>query len=100
MSGQDFYRKGADTVMIIKSNTLVEAGFDLTEVEHDLMTLAINKLHRLQSGSRRVMISATEFAVANRVNEVYAYRALKDATKVLGDRKLKFTLYLDNTIQA
>lgn len=97
---QNFYRKGADRIMIIKSNTLVEAGYDLTEAEQDLMTLAVNKLHRLQSGSRRVMISAQEFAAANRVNEVYAYRALKDAAKVLGERKLKFTLYLDKNIQA
>ena len=66
---QNFYRKGADRIMIIKSNTLVEAGYDLTEAEQDLMTLAVNKLHRLQSGSRRVMISAQEFAAANRVNE-------------------------------
>jgi len=35
---QNFYQKGADSVMIIKSNTLVEAGYDLTEAEQDLMT--------------------------------------------------------------
>ena len=86
--------------MIIKSNTLVEAGYDLTQAEQDLMTLAVNKLHRLKSGSRRVMISAQEFAAANRVNEVYAYRALKDTAKILGDRKLRFTLYIDKNIQA
>ena len=45
-----FYKKGANEVMIIKSNTLVEAGYDLTEAEQDLMTLAVNKLHRLKSG--------------------------------------------------
>lgn len=100
MTMQSFYKQGADKVMIIKPNTLVEAGFDLTEAEHDLMTLAINKLHRLQSGGKRVLISAKEFAAANRVNEIYAYRALKDTAKILGDRKLKFTLYLDKTIQA
>ena len=100
MTMQNFYKPGADKVMIIKPNTLVEAGFDLTEAEHDLMTLAINKLHRLQSGGKRVLISAKEFAAANRVNEIYAYRALKDTAKILGDRKLKFTLYLDKTIQA
>ena len=97
---QSFYNQGADKVMIIKPNTLIEAGFDLTEAEHDLITLAVNKLHRLQSGGRRVLISAKEFANANRVNEIYAYRALKDTAKILGDRKLKFTLYLDKTIQA
>ncbi|MDK1671147.1 RepB family plasmid replication initiator protein [Moraxella osloensis] len=96
----NFYKKGANEVMIIKSNTLVEAGYDLTEAEQDLMTLAVNKLHHLKSGSRRVMISAQEFAAANRVNEVYAYRALKDTAKILGDRKLRFTLYIDKNIQA
>lgn len=100
MTMQNFYQFGTDKIMIIKPNTLVEAGFDLTEAEHDLMTLAINKLHRLKSGGRRVLISAKEFAAANQVNEVYAYRALKDTAKILGDRKLKFTLYLDKTIQA
>ena len=100
MTMQSFYRQGTDNIMIIKPNTLIEAGFDLTEAEHDLMTLAVNKLHRLQFGGRRVLISAKEFAAANRVNETYAYRALKDTAKVLGDRKLKFTLYLDKTIQA
>ena len=100
MTMQNFYKPGADKVMIIKPNTLVEAGFDLTEAEHDLMTLAINKLHRLQSGGKRVLISAKEFAAANRVNEIYAYRALKDTAKILGDRILIFTLYLDKTIQA
>ena len=53
---QNFYQKGADSVMIIKSNTLVEAGYDLTEAEQDLMTLAVNKLHRLQSIFRRIGI--------------------------------------------
>lgn len=100
MTMQSFYKQGADKVMIIKPNTLIEAGFDLTEAEHDLITLAVNKLHRLKSGGRRVLISAKEFAAANRVNEIYAYRALKDTAKVLGDRKLTFTLYLDKTIQA
>ena len=100
MTMQSFYKQGADKVMMIKPNTLIEAGFDLTEAEHDLITLAVNKLHRLQSGGRRVLISAKEFSNANRVNEIYAYRALKDTAKILGDRKLKFTLYLDKTIQA
>ena len=100
MTMQNFYQFGTDKIMIIKPNTLVEAGFDLTEAEHDLMTLAVNKLHRLQTGGRRVLISAKEFANANRVNEIYAYRALKDTAKILSNRKLKFTLYLDKTIQA
>ena len=100
MLEQTIYHKDSDKIMIIKPNTLIEAGFDLTEAEHDLMTLAINKLHRLQSGGKRVLISAKEFANANRVNEIYAYRVLRETAKVLGERKLKFTLYMDKNLPA
>ena len=48
MTMQNFYKPGADKVMIIKPNTLVEAGFAFTDADHDLMTLAIIKLHQLQ----------------------------------------------------
>ena len=50
MATSNFYCKGSDTIMITKSNTLVEAGYDLTMAEHDLMTLAINKIHKQQTG--------------------------------------------------
>ncbi|MGR6114919.1 replication initiation protein, partial [Klebsiella pneumoniae] len=84
--------------MITKSNTLVEAGYDLTMAEHDLMTLAINKIHKQQTGSKQVMITAKEFAAANQVSDIYAYKTLKDTAQTLGEKKLKFTLYRDLSI--
>ena len=86
--------------MITKSNTLVEACYDLSVAEHDLMTLAINKMHKQPTGTNKVTISAKEFATANKVTDNYAYKTLKDTAKTLGERKLKFLLYVDNTIQA
>ena len=98
MAEANFYCKSSDKIMITKSNTLVEAGYDLTMAEHDLMTLAINKIHKLQSGGKQVMITAKEFAAANQVSDIYAYKTLKDTAKTLGEKKLKFTLYRDLSI--
>lgn len=98
MAEPNFYCKGSDKIMITKSNTLVEAGYDLSMAEHDLMTLAINKIHKQQCSGKQVMISAKEFAAANQVSEIYAYKTLKDTAKTLGEKKLKFTLYRDHTI--
>lgn len=95
--GLNFYCKGNPQIMIIKSNTLVEAGYDLSLAEHDLLTLAINKLHKQHTGGKQVLISAKEFAVANQVTDNYAYQTLKAVVKTLGDKKLKFTLYRDHT---
>ena len=98
MAESNFYCKGSDKIMITKSNTLVEAGYDLTMAEHDLMTLAINKIHKQQTGGKQVMITAKEFAAANQVSEIYAYKTLKDTAQTLGEKKLKFTLYRDLSI--
>lgn len=98
MAESNFYCKGSDKIMITKSNTLVEAGYDLTMAEHDLMTLAINKIHKQQTGGKQVMITAKEFAAANQVSDIYAYKTLKDTAQTLGEKKLKFTLYRDLSI--
>ena len=82
--------------MISKSNTLIEAGFDLTLAEHDLMTLAINKLHRQGTGNHEVFITAKEFAVANKISESHAYQQLKSTADKLMERKIKFPLYVDS----
>ena len=100
VSELNFYGRGNSQIMITKSNTLIEAGYDLTFAEHDLMTLAVNKLHKEKTGGKQVMISAKEFAAANNVSDNYAYQTLKEAANTLGNKKLKFTLYLDKTIQA
>lgn len=86
--------------MITKPNTLVEACYDLSVAEHDLITLAVNKMHKQPTGTKQVTISDIEFALANKVVDKYAYKTLKDTAKTLGERKLKFPLYVDNNIQA
>ncbi|MFW1759875.1 RepB family plasmid replication initiator protein, partial [Acinetobacter guillouiae] len=51
VSNPIFYTEKTKDISISKSNTLIEAGFDLTLAEHDLMTLAINKLHKQATGN-------------------------------------------------
>ena len=90
-----FYTGSTKDISISKSNTLIEAGFDLTLAEHDLMTLAINKLHKQGTGNHDVFITAQEFAVANNISESHAYQQLKATAEKLMERHLKFPLYID-----
>lgn len=100
MTGHNSFYRQNDSIMITKSNTLVEACYDLSVAEHDLITLAVNKMHKQPTGTKQVTISDKEFALVNKVVDNYAYKTLKDTAKTLGERKLKFPLYVDNNIQA
>ena len=91
----NFYTDKEKEVMISKSNTLIEAGFELTLAEHDLLTLAINKLHKQATNNHDVFITAKEFSIANGVSESHAYQLLKSTANTLMDRQLKFPLYID-----
>ena len=95
VSNPIFYIETTKDIPISKSNTLIEAGFDLTLAEHDLMTLAINKLHKQATGNHEVFITAQEFAVANKISESHAYQQLKVTADKLMERHLKFPLYID-----
>ena len=95
VSNPIFYTETTKDISISKSNTLIEAGFDLTLAEHDLMTLAINKLHKQATGNHEVFITAQEFAVANKISESHAYQQLKATADKLMERHLKFPLYID-----
>ena len=95
VSNPIFYIENTKDIPISKSNTLIEAGFDLTLAEHDLMTLAINKLHKQGTGNHQVFITAQEFAVANKISESHAYQQLKVTADKLMERHLKFPLYID-----
>ena len=95
VSNPIFYTETTKDISISKSNTLIEAGFDLTLAEHDLMTLAINKLHKQDTGNHEVFITAQEFAVANKISESHAYQQLKATADKLMERHLKFPLYID-----
>lgn len=100
MTGHNSFYRQNDSIMITKPNTLVEACYDLSVAEHDLITLTVNKMHKQPTGTKQVTISDKEFALANKVVDNYAYKTLKDTAKTLGERKLKFPLYVDNNIQA
>ena len=95
VSNPIFYTQITKDISISKSNTLIEAGFDLTLAEHDLMTLAINKLHKQSTGNHEVFITAQEFAIANKISESHAYQQLKATADKLMERHLKFPLYID-----
>ena len=95
VSNPIFYIENTKDIPISKSNTLIEAGFDLTLAEHDLMTLAINKLHKQGTGNHQVFITAQELAVANKISESHAYQQLKVTADKLMERHLKFPLYID-----
>lgn len=95
VSNPIFYTETTKDISISKSNTLIEAGFDLTLAEHDLMTLAINKLHKQGTNNHEVFITAQEFAVANKISESHAYQQLKATADKLMERHLKFPLYVD-----
>ena len=95
VSNPIFYTETTKDISISKSNTLIEAGFDLTLAEHDLMTLAINKLHKQATGNHEVFITAQEFAVANKISDSHAYQQLKATADKLMERHLKFPLYID-----
>lgn len=95
VSSPNFYNDETKDILISKSNTLIEAGFDLTLAEHDLLTLAINKLHKQGTGNHDVFITAKEFATANKISESHAYQQLKSTADNLMKRQLKFPLYID-----
>ena len=81
VSNPIFYTDGKKDISISKSNTLIEAGFDLTLAEHDLMTLAINKLHKQGTNNNDVFITAQEFAVANKISESHAYQQVESHSR-------------------
>lgn len=95
VSSPSFYNDETKDILISKSNTLIEAGFDLTLAEHDLLTLAINKLHKQGTGNHDVFVTAKEFATANKISESHAYQQLKSTADDLMKRQLKFPLYID-----
>ena len=78
----NFYVEGKE-IVISKSNALIEGAYELSPAEHDLLTLAINKLHSQRTGGKQVFITAKEFATANGINENYAYEVLKDTAQRL-----------------
>lgn len=98
ISKPNFYVEGKE-IVISKSNALIEGAYDLSPAEHDLLTLAVNKLHNQGTGGKQVFISAQEFSTANKINSNYSYEVLKETAQRLYDRKLSCTIYLDELKQ-
>lgn len=94
ISKPNFYVEGKE-IVISKSNALIEGAYDLSPAEHNLLTLAVNKLHGQRTNGKQVFITAKEFSIANKVSEKYAYEVLKGTAKRLHERKLKCTIYID-----
>ena len=98
VSKPNFYVEGKE-IVISKSNALIECGYDLSPAEHDLLTLAVNKLHNQGTGGKQVFISAKEFSAANKTHDKYAYEVLRETAQRLYERKLSCTIYLDELKQ-
>lgn len=98
ISKPNFYVEGKE-IVISKSNALIEGAYDLSPAEHDLLTLAVNKLHNQGTGGKQVFISAKEFSAANKTHDKYAYEVLRDTAQRLYERKLSCTIYLDELKQ-
>ena len=76
--------------LIVKSNQVVEAGYELTTNEQRLILLAISKIPKEQNIDFNVgyEITAQEFATAYNIHPKTAYRELKEATNKLYERSI------------
>lgn len=76
--------------LIVKSNQVVEAGYELTTNEQRLILLGISKIPKEQDIDFRVgyEITAQEFATAYNIHPKTAYRELKEATNKLYERSI------------
>ncbi|WP_407411904.1 replication initiation protein [Acinetobacter sp.] len=76
--------------LIVKSNQVVEAGYELTTNEQRLILLGISKIPKEQDVNFNVgyEITAQEFAAAYNIHPKTAYRELKEATNKLYERSI------------
>jgi len=80
--------------LVVKSNQLIEAGYRLGLVEQRLILMAITEARRTQKGINGkdfVRITAKDYAEQFDADEKSAYAQIKQARKILFDRK--FILY-------
>lgn len=81
--GASFYWKVDKSLSVIKHNTLVEAGYHLSPVPHNLMTLAVTKVKRSEIGlpdhdkTGEVVVTADEYAKIHGIDIRTAYKDLK-----------------------
>ena len=76
--------------LIVKSNQVVEAGYELTTNEQRLILLGISKIPKEQDVNPNIgyEITAQEFATAYNIHPKTAYRELKEATNKLYERSI------------
>ena len=76
--------------LIVKSNQVVEAGYELTTNEQRLILLGISKIPKEQDVNSNIgyEITAQEFATAYNIHPKTAYRELKEATNKLYERSI------------
>ena len=76
--------------LIVKSNQVVEAGYELTTNEQRLILLGISKIPKEQDINPYFgyEITAQEFATAYNIHPKTAYRELKEATNKLYERSI------------
>lgn len=76
--------------LIVKSNQVVEAGYELTTNEQRLVLLAVSMISKDEDVSANVgyEISAQEFAAAYNIHPKTAYRELKEAANRLYERSI------------
>lgn len=65
----------------------------MSPAEHDLMTLAINKLFSQGIGGKQVLFRQKSF---NQINANYAYEVLAETATKLHKRKFKTKIYKDD----
>lgn len=93
--------KVSKELKVIKHNTLVEAGYDLSPVPHNLMTLAVAKVRKGEMGlsdhekTGEVVITADEYAKIHGIDIRTAYKDLKHAVLELENASIRCDAYYD-----
>lgn len=81
------------TKLVVKSNALIEASFNLSLVEQRLMLLAIVEARETSclTTNTRIKITATSYKGQFKTDESESYKQLAEATKRLFERKFSYT---------
>lgn len=84
---------------VIKHNTLIESGYDLSPVPNNIMTIATTKARESNVNADlwtgEVIISAKEYSDIHKVSVDDAYKVLKRATLELEETKIICDAYYD-----
>lgn len=96
-----FTEKVDKSLSVVKHNTLVEAGYHLSPVPNNLMTLAVVKVKKGEIGlpdhdkTGEVVITAEEYAQIHGIDIRTAYKDLKKAVLELENASIRCDAYYD-----